>query len=108
MYRSNHYLKEKELELQAFTTASQSVQQTLNLDYLIRSKSHYLGVWGLWICRSCTNQMMCVEPKALKVVMVKTKEAAHQDAGKAEVRDGLTLVSASLGWIMSPSPVTAK
>lgn len=116
MYSGDYILKMKkaeyskdveiaEWESKAFTTASQSVQGTLNLAYLRRKcKSHSLGVWGLWVCRSCTDQTMCVDGGPLPVVW---ERAGEGDKPESDVHldKMITLVGGPKCYTMSRSTV---
>lgn len=105
-----HHTKIEEAKWQAFAAASQSAQGTLNMAHLLQcqGKLHSLGVWGLWICRSFTDQTMCVAElcEPLQVVWMTT----NKEDKSARILQGtrVTLVAPPFGWIVPHSPAEVK
>jgi hypothetical protein len=108
IYRTNYWLKAKEMELGAFLAAAQSEKQTLRLSYLLgqTSKLHSLGGWGLWICRSCTDQTMYVDDKPL--LLVYRNRNYGDTMQEVTVGGKILLVAFPLGGKKPPSPNVKK
>ncbi|KAJ5355122.1 uncharacterized protein N7496_012334 [Penicillium cataractarum] len=100
---TNYRLKIKEMELGVFLAAAQSDEQTLRLSYLLRQtrKLHSLGVWGLWIGRSCTDQTMCVDDRPFLLVYKSRNDRDSME--QVTVGGKVLLVGFPLGGNKPPS-----
>jgi MoaA/NifB/PqqE/SkfB family radical SAM enzyme len=100
-------LKIEEMRWKALSIASQSAQSTVNLTHLQRQgKSHSLVVWGLWICRSCTDQTLCVDAGPLSVVC---ERFGNGDRWRNTIETKeVTLVGAPFGWVLPCPPAKVE
>jgi hypothetical protein len=107
-YRIRRHYKLKEMELKVSSEASRSVQGTLNLAHLLQHKRklYSLGVWGLWIRRSSTDQTTCVDTRALLVICERFNKEDAQE--RVILPEQVILAAVPFSWIMPCSPAKVE